>query len=309
METFSLSNVLCRPILERDLRDIQEFCKTIWDGHDYVPQVIDDWFLDARGIFAVAEYEGHAIACSKVTWLAEGQWWLEGFRVDPKYQGHKVGSLIHHYVDQWWLEQGSGVIRLMTNSKNKTVHHLCEHTGYTKSFEVRGYHARALSARVNRFTFAVPNAKDLEAVVQFALASPSMAVTNCLVDFGWRILNPTSNRALTDLFLPQENFEDNIFWWRNDKGLLVVWDDFDPGEGEHTMGIGILACELEDMSAFLRDVRHLAAQQKKTSIFWLAPVDGQVELALKQAGYSTDWDNTAYIFEKKHPRDPFESCS
>jgi GNAT superfamily N-acetyltransferase len=118
METFSLSQVICRPILERDLREIKEFCKTIWDGHDYVPNVIDEWFQDPRGIFAVAEYEGHAIACSKVTWLAEGQWWLEGFRVDPQYQGLKVGSLIHRYVDQWWLEHGSGMLRLMTSSKN-----------------------------------------------------------------------------------------------------------------------------------------------------------------------------------------------
>ena len=73
------------------------------------------------------------------------------------------------------------------------------------------------------------------------------------------------------------------------------------------MGIGILACELADMPALLRDVRHLAAQQKKTSVFWLAPIHEQVELALKQAGYSSDWDNSAYVFEKKHAQDLFKS--
>ena len=284
METFSLSNVVCRPILERDLWEIKEFCKTIWDGHDYVPNVIDDWFHDSRGIFGVAEYEGHAIACSKVTWLAESQWWLEGFRVDPKYQGLKVGSLIHGYVDQWWFEQGKGVIRLMTSSKNKTVHHLCEHTGYTKLFEVRGYNAEPLNNHVNRFTSAAADDVDLENVIRFALASPSLAITNGLVDFGWRILNPMQNRALTDLFSPQASLENNFFWWRNDKGLLVVWDDVDPDEKENTMGIGVLACELENMPAFLRDVRHLAAERNKTSVFWLAPVHEQVELALNQAG-------------------------
>src|SRR5512134_2631142 len=110
-QAFSPQQVVCRAALERDLQDIEEFCKTIWGGHDYVPEVMEDWLEDPLGIFAVAEYEGHAIACSKVTLLARGQWWLEGFRVDPNYQGRKVGSLIHHYVDQWWLEHGAGWLR------------------------------------------------------------------------------------------------------------------------------------------------------------------------------------------------------
>jgi hypothetical protein len=68
-----------------------------------------------------------------------------------------------------------------------------------------------------------------------------------------------------------------------------------------TVGIRVLACNLEDMPAFLVDVRHLAAAKRRNSVFWLAPVDHQIEAALEQAGYSSDWDNTAYIFEKKHP--------
>jgi GNAT superfamily N-acetyltransferase len=295
----SLQQVICRPAIERDLAEIQEFCKTIWDGHDYVPDVVNDWFHDPKGIFAVAEYEGRAIACSKISWLAEGQWWLEGFRVDPKYQGWKVGTLIHHYVDRWWLEHGDGLLRLMTSSKNKSVHHLCEITAYTKLFELRGYKAQPLAETTDMFTSAASTGQDLDKVVEFARISPSLALTKCVVDFGWRVANPTVGRALTFLFLLYSTLEHHFFWWRQDKGLLVVWDDFD--EEEYTMGIGVLACELEEMSAFLEDVRRLAAQQRRTSIFWLAPVHERVEQALYRAGYSSDWDNTAYVFEKKHP--------
>jgi len=81
-----------------------------------------------------------------------------------------------------------------------------------------------------------------------------------------------------------------------------VWDDSDPDQKEYTMGIGVLACEREDMPTLLMDVRHLAAEQRKTTVFWLAPVHEQVDAALKQAGFSSDWDNTAYVFEKKHPQ-------
>jgi GNAT superfamily N-acetyltransferase len=299
-QQFSSGQVICRPVIERDLEEIKEFCKTIWDGHDYVPDVIDDWFHDPKGLFAVAEYDGRAIACSKITWLAEGQWWLEGFRVDPKYQGLKVGSLIHRFIDQWWLEQGQGMLRLMTNSKNKSVHHLCETTGFTRLFEVRGYKAEPLDGGADMFTPVASAGQDLSPVIEFARRSPSLAITNCLTDFGWRIADPTQSEALASLFLDLSAFDRHVLWWRQGQGLLIVWDDSD--QEEHTMGIGILACELEDMSAFLLDIRHLAAKQGKTSVFWLAPVHGQVEIALEQAGYSSDWNHTAYVFEQQHPQ-------
>src|SRR5215211_6385693 len=226
-KTFSAGQVICRPAIEGDLDEIKEFCKTIWDGHDYVPDVIDDWFHDPQGIFAVAEYEGRAIACSKITWLAEGQWWLEVFLVDPNYQGLKVGSLIHHYIDQWWLEHGNGLLRLMTSSKNKSVHHLCEITSFTKLFEVRGYKAEPAQGSADVFTAAADNDKELEPLIEFALASPSLAITNHVVDFGWQFANPTYAGALTSLFITLSGFANNFFWWRTDKGLLIVWNDFD----------------------------------------------------------------------------------
>ena len=301
-KTFSAGQVSCRPAIERDLEEIKEFCKTIWDGHDYVPDVIDDWLHDPQGIFAVADYKRHAIACSKITWLARGQWWLEGFRVDPNYQGLKVGSLIHHYVDQWWRDHGEGMLRLMTSSKNNSVHHLCEITGFRKLFEVRGYKAEPFAGGADMFTSAASSDQSIQPMLDFASTSPSLTITDCLVDFGWRCVNPIPQGVLSDLFSGYSSFEKNFFWWRKDKGLLIVWDDFDPEEDKQTMGIGVLACALEDMSALLMDVRHLAAAQKKTTVFWLAPVHQQVQAALKQAGFSSDWDNTAYIFEKQHPQ-------
>lgn len=297
-----LQQVICRPALERDLGEIKEFCKTIWDGHDYIADVIDDWFYDPRpGLFAVAEYEGRAIACSKITGLAEGQWWLEGFRVDPAYQGRGVGSLLHHYVHQWWHEHGNGALRLMTSSQNRAVHHLCEDTGFQKMFEIRGYKAQPLEESVDTFDSAASGEQGLDPIIEFMRRSPSLSLTSCVVDFGWRFADPTQDRALGFLFYLYSDFGNHFFWWRDRQGLLIVWDDFDPNDEEFTMGIGVLACQLDDLYGFLMDVRRLAAKQKRTSVFWLAPVHERIEQALEQAGYSSDWENTAYIFEKKHP--------
>ena len=98
-----------------------------------------EWLDDPQGLLATAQYGLHAVGIAKVTHLSPGQWWLEGLRVDPKFQGLKIGSHLHEYMDRWWLRHGDGIIRLMTSSERVQVHHLCERTGYTKIGEVADY--------------------------------------------------------------------------------------------------------------------------------------------------------------------------
>ena len=38
--------VVCRPALPRDTADVLEFSKFIWNGHDYVKYVWDEWLND-----------------------------------------------------------------------------------------------------------------------------------------------------------------------------------------------------------------------------------------------------------------------
>ena len=64
-QTFSSPVVVCRPALPRDTADVLEFIKFIWNGHDYVKYVWDEWFNDPDGILVAAEYEGHCVGIAK----------------------------------------------------------------------------------------------------------------------------------------------------------------------------------------------------------------------------------------------------
>ena len=143
-QSFSSPVVVCRPALPSDKADVIEFTKFIWDGHDYIQYVWDEWLADPEGILAAAEYGGHCVGLAKVSLLAPGQWWLQGLRVDPKFQDLKIGSHLHRYVDEWWLEHGDGVVRLMTGSKRVKVHHMSEKLGYTKILEVKEFETNSL---------------------------------------------------------------------------------------------------------------------------------------------------------------------
>jgi GNAT superfamily N-acetyltransferase len=289
------TDVLCRPAVENDREDVFEFCKGIWEGDDYVPYVWDDWFRDADGLLAVAEFDGHAIGCSKVTRIAPGQWWLEGFRVDPIYQGYKVGTDLHNHVTNWWLENGGGIIRLMTDAGNFAVHHLCHKTGYTKVGEVCGYQAAPLDEPTSSFLPAA----DKEEAAAFTMRSESIKSTACLVDLGWRICKP--DRQVLETYTNQNpEYTHAFYWWKDRQGFFSAWEEDE--DGKRTLFLGLVACALSDMPVFLTDVRRFASERKCDSIFQIAFDLPQITSQLVAAGFKKKWKRSnAFVFEKTHP--------
>ena len=293
-QSFSSPQVLCRPAIESDYPDIAEFCKGIWDGGDYVPDVWHDWLKDPNGLLATAEHDGHAIGCTKLTHLAEGQWWLEGFRVDPQHQGLKVGSRLHDYVTDWWQEHCGGIVRLMTSAKNVHVHHLCERTGYAKTHEVCGYESSPLEEPLE----TISPVTAIQEAVNFALASESLQLTGHRVDLGWRICTLTE-QVIKAYSSEQADYVHTFYWWGDKQGLFSVWEDEE--EDRRRFCIGVLACAMEDMPALLTDVRRLASRDKFDELFHILFYLPQVVARAETAGFTRRWENNAFIFEMTHP--------
>lgn len=293
-QTFSSPQVLCRPALESDYPDIAEFCKGIWDGGDYVPEVWHDWLNDPRGLLATAEFDGHAIGCSHLALLADGQWWLEGFRVDPQKQGLKVGSRLHDYVTDWWGEHCGGTVRLMTSAKNLHVHHLCERSGYVKTHEVCGYEASPLDEPVE----TISPITDIQEAAEFAFASESLGLTGQRVDLGWRICT-LNEQVIRGYSSGGADYVHAFYWWRDKQGLFSIWEDEE--EDRRRFCVGVLACALEDMPALLTDVRRLASREKFDELFHILFDIPQVVAQTESAGFTRRWENNAFIFEMMHP--------
>jgi GNAT superfamily N-acetyltransferase len=294
-QPFSSSQVLFRPAIESDQADVIEFCKGIWEGDDYVPLVWEDWFKDQEGLLAVAEYNGHAIGCSKISRILSGQWWLEGFRVDPRYQGLKVGTYLHNHVTNWWLENGEGTIRLMTDAGNFAVHHLCQKTGYIKIGEVCGYKAAPLVEQTDRFT----PVSDMEGASAFAMESESIKSTGGLVDLGWRICKP--DQQVFETYSNQNpEYIQTFYWWKDRQGLFSAWEEAD--NEKRTLFLGLIACALSDMPGLLTDIRRFAANKKCDTLFQIAFDTPQITSQLLAAGFEKKWKRSnAFIFEKIHP--------
>jgi GNAT superfamily N-acetyltransferase len=284
-------SLVCRPALARDKPGMLALTAQIWDGHDYVPQVWDDWLLDSVGRLMVAEMQGRIVGLGKLTCLALDQWWVEGLRVHPDLQGRSIASHMHAYLLRTWEQIGSGVLRLATSAKRLPIHHLCYRTGFKQVAEFSAFRAPALNEPVDRFS-PVAEAQ-LDQALQQVVASPSLALSAGLWDLGWEWAAPTQ------AFIAQAVGMELAFWWRKDRGLLVLRIDKDEDDPlSPAPFVQVLACSLVDLPELLQDYRRLAAELGYRQAGWTAALDPRLQKTLQAAGFERTWDSSVYIFEK-----------
>jgi GNAT superfamily N-acetyltransferase len=289
----SLHTVVCRPALPKDTPDVMEMTRTIWDGHDYVPYVWDDWLADPQGLLAVAEFAGRAIGLGKLTKLSEDGWWLEGLRVHPDYQGRRIASHLMEYLYGIWESTANGVVRLATASSRFSIHHLCDRMGFCKMGEFSEFSAPVISgiSNISETGFTPVQAGQETQAAQFANESPSLSYSYGLTDLGYRWVTPASSHMVDAVR------KDNAWWWRKDKGLLVLMN-WQEENGQITPRISLLACQHSDLPAMLDDTRRLAAVSGYPHIGWVASLHPELQPVLQACHFQRDWDEAIFVYEK-----------
>lgn len=294
-QPFSTPVVTLRPSLPGDRQDVIEFCKTIWEGRDYIPEVFDEWLVDPRGQMFTAVYSGRAIGLARLVQPAPGQWWLEGLRVDPQFQGQKIGTRLHRYALNWWLEHGDGTLRLWTNTWRVKVHHLCEQDGFIRTMERAPYTAPPLPSSTS--TDLIPLAEsELPEAIEFALRPDFSPRERGMLDACWQAITP-DEIALRWL---AKNFAGRAFWWRGRQGLVFSWHAEE--HGQVISMIGLLSCAEADIPAILTELRQHPTQGGYDILSWRAPVRPELDAALQGAGFVREDGDAVYQYEKTTQR-------
>src|SRR6266513_94963 len=94
-----------------DKRDVLAAVRTLWGGHDRIPDVFDTWVTHRSGPFFVAE---------------------SGGRVAPRWRRKGIATaLIAHRID-YARERGFRVLRFSTASDNTPIHRAARTFGFTR---------------------------------------------------------------------------------------------------------------------------------------------------------------------------------
>ena len=284
--------LVCRPALAQDTASMLELTKTIWDGHDYVPQVWDQWLRDASSCLAVAELGDRMVGLARLARLGENDWWDQGLRVHPEFRNRGIASHLHEYLLDVWQRTGNGTLRFTTTSDRFPVHHLAERTGFEQVGEFTFFVAPAIMGQSTHFTrlSAEQSGEALKFIQQSALLDWQYGLLN----WGWEWTTPELKWLL-------DAIEKGYAWWWNDRqGLLLAYIDKDDETNEQALAVELLAGPLEIAVDLLQDFRSLAAAEGYDNAVWVASLRDELAPILEQAGYTRAWDNSVYLYARKH---------
>lgn len=289
----SLYTVVCRPALPKDTTDVMELTRTIWDGHDYVPLVWNNWLADAEGLLAVAEYHKHTVGLGKLTQLTEDEWWLEGLRVHPEHQGKGIASHLMKYLYDAWEQNAGGTIRLATACYRLNIQHLSDRFGFRKIGEFSEFSAPAIAGNfsIEDICFSPIQPEEVSEASQFARQSQTIQFSKGMMDSGYRWSTPAPTR------INEAIQEGQAWWWRKNRGVVLLTDWRDDAD-RPLLKICLLACQLIDLPAIFEDLRRLTAVSGYQRLQWVASLNPDLQGIIKANGFLRDWEDSVYLYEK-----------
>jgi GNAT superfamily N-acetyltransferase len=128
-----------RPVRPADRDRIIELTRDVWDGHDYLPRVFDDWIADAGSAFQAAEIDGMLVGVQRLRPFAPGLVWFEGLRVASTHRRQGLARAMLGSAIAEAKEQGFREMRLATG--NIAAARLFEGAGFARRLDIRWWQA------------------------------------------------------------------------------------------------------------------------------------------------------------------------
>src|SRR3981081_1855540 len=99
-----------RPVRPADRDRVSELTKDIWNGHDYLPAVFDDWVGDSASSFQALEVDGEVVGLQRLRPYAPGLVWYEGLRIATTHRRRGLARAMLESAIAEAREQGRGQV-------------------------------------------------------------------------------------------------------------------------------------------------------------------------------------------------------
>lgn len=296
-QIFTRADLVIRPALPEDRAPLEAIAAQIWEGSDYLPRVMDEWFNDPYGGFFVVTLRNRVIGTGKITRLAEGEWWLEGLRIDPAYRGHGFSRILHHFLLNQVRQMGSGTIRFSTASVNEIVQHLAQETAFSLVARYLPYGADALDEPVQSVWRLDPD--DAPRVRVWLNQSAHYVHAQRSLEWDWIYM------LLTDDRLAERLAEELVYGWpqqgrRDTLGGVIIVNPSDKAcwPGDPTLKIAYFDTAPGDLTAAAQDMRRLAAALERVHVRIKVLDQPGRATAFEAAGYTREWEGEAWLYTR-----------
>ena len=260
-----------------DKRDVLAAVRTIWGGHDRVPDVFDRWVTHRTGPFFVAESAGRVVGMGKLTVVSPTEAWLEGGRVAPRWRRKGIATALIAHRIAYARERGFRVLRFSTASDNTPIHRAARHFGFRRAATLARHEAPA--------TAGSPPARATRADARAVRRRVGPLVQ---LGHGWEW------REITERDVRSAIARGRVFVSGEGVGAAAVLGDRYEGS-LMVAAVGGRARALTDLLVGLRT----EAKRRGLDDVSLYVSSATDRRAARSAGYRKPWSGETYLFEKR----------
>lgn len=136
-DTLNAMAVKIRKLRPSDRADITEISRHVWEGHDYLPSVAEEWLKDKNCHFYGVVADDHVVAVGNLHLLENGRTgWMEGLRVLPDYRGKGYANEMTRYLVRKAEDLGVRRLRYTTSDENAASLKLAKMAGFSRLLEM-----------------------------------------------------------------------------------------------------------------------------------------------------------------------------
>ena len=270
-------DLLIRRARPSDKRDVLAAVRTLWGGHDRIPDLFDAWVTHRTGPFFVAESAGRVVGMGKLTLVSPTEAWLEGGRVAPRWRRKGIATaLIAHRID-YARGRGFRVLRFSTSSDNTPIHRAARTFGFKRAATLSRYEAPAVRGSAPKRATAAQSAAVLKRVGPLVQRGQG---------WEWRELTPRDVRSAIA--------GGRVFVSDARVGAAAMLGD--PYDGSlMVVAVGGRARPLSQLLLSLR----AEAQRRALDDVSVYVSDATLRGAARSAGYRKPWSGETVLFEKR----------
>ena len=268
------AQVKIRKAKPSDKAPILEISKKIWSGHDYLPEVLDDWLADKNARLFVATVNGKTVGVAHASLQTPHIAWLEGVRIHEQYRGLGIAGKLNKALVEWARRRGARVARLSTGSRNHASRKHLQKIGFPviQTFQ-RLDTTRGLRVRPAGVTKARRSAKPLWSWLR---QRPNFAENHAMYSDGWTWY-PLTLQTLRKLMS-----QGRVFITSKNGQLsscCILLDE------DRILTMGFSAGERGDILKLSRMLRFLLVQKSREKVRVLLPSKSSLILAMELSGF------------------------
>lgn len=277
-----------RPAQAEDRPGVESLCSQSWNGEDYVPRMWDEWLADPHGELTIVTLQDQIVALGKLTRLAEGEWWMEGMRVDPAYRRLGIAGALQAHQVALAEQIGEGVLRFGTASYNQAIHSIARRDGFRHVAEFCIYKADSLPGP---FSARLLAPEEEERIWEQIAGSPIWEAAAGLYELDWHWMELTRARLAAHLAAGEVW---GIDWEESLAALAIL--PVDP-EREN-LSVAYLDGMPEGIATLVWTLRSYAHQQDFPTLRLRPPGHPPLIDAIEAAGISSTGEDMLWIFER-----------